>query len=273
MASHDKPLLHKTTLHSPASNTALDKNKFNASIDGKGYDISLERALKCPCINLATGQARLTCTNCGGSSWLFVNKIQTRAVIQGMNRETKYKQWTAQDAGKASITFRGDIIDVGFMDRVINLDLISNFSQTLYLQQLVEGTGAWVAQTIYFPEEITLAYIFKDDDSPLIALENAVDFSIVENKFTLLNTDVLGEILRPENPVVTIRYTHKPMFHIAEITRERVAARRINCSNSVKTLEQLPIHAIGIRAHQMFDRPGLDGSENIDNTSTLNSQY
>jgi len=269
--SHNKSIIHTTKRHtSGPSSPGLTQSKFNKTIDARGYDVTVERALRCPCVNRATGQARMTCNNCGSTGWIFVNKHQTRAVIQAMNRTTKYKNWTEHDIGKASITFQGDVIDIAFMDRVVNLDLLSNYSQSL---QLVNIGGNWVANTIYFPINIKLAYLFKNDDEALIPLTENADFEITENKFTLLNTGLLTDILNPEKPNISLRYSHHPMFHVFDITRERVASREKDCATGDKVLKQLPINAVCIRAHEMLDRPSLDGEAKNDNTSTANSQY
>lgn len=270
MASHDKSIIHTTSRQTSSSGVGFSKDKFNTSIESKGYDVTVERALRCPCVNRATGQALLTCTNCGGSSWLFVNKHQTRAVIQHMNRATKYKAWTQHDTGTVSVTFKGDVIDVSFMDRVVNLDLLSHYSQTIFLQDF---GGEWVGNTVYFPINIQLAYLFKNDAENLIALKDGVDFEITENKFKLLNTGLLATIANPLKPTVSLRYSHHPMFHVFEVIRERMATREKDCATGNKVLKQLPINAVCMRAHEMLDRPSLDGSENNDNTSVLNTQY
>ena len=59
---------------------------FAALIDSKGYTIIIEKAVRCPC-EREMGQALVSCQNCYGSGYIFINPLKTKAIASGINRD------------------------------------------------------------------------------------------------------------------------------------------------------------------------------------------
>ena len=99
---------HPVTAQTPPSNTlpkvGWDVNRFNGLIQNHGYDVYIEKALRCPCVDRATGQALSTCKNCLGRGWFFVDRRETRLVAQGMENLRRNEQYGEVNRGLARIT-------------------------------------------------------------------------------------------------------------------------------------------------------------------------
>lgn len=242
----------------------LDKDEFKTSIETHGAKISIERATKCPCSGENSGQPRIGCVNCGGFGWFFFNKRESRAVIQKVNRGNKYMSWNEMDYGKASITFRPDE-DLSFMDRIVNLTELSEYSQIVRLEEVV--TGTYRAQTTFPVESISSIFLYESETTKLRVL-NAEDITFSYNTIGIVDNPVL--IGCPLPYTLSIRYKHFPVFHIMEITREN-AITRFDSSKSSGTefnnKSKLPVHAIAVRANIIFDKKTIFDKELIDNTN------
>ena len=99
---------------------------FEELIQSQGYDAFIDRALRCPCIDKATGQALSTCRNCLGRGWFFIDRTETRLIAQRMDNRKKYENWGEVNRGTASITTKG-VDKLGFMDRIILTQLECRF--------------------------------------------------------------------------------------------------------------------------------------------------
>ena len=265
MSSHNKPVIFETDLSHRASSLNFTQEKFLQSIDKHGYDIHVERAMRCPCANVASGSPLLSCQNCGGSGWIFINKRETRAVMQYMNSETKFREWTEENSGRVSISFRPNE-DIAFMDRITDLNKEATYSQTINLQNVGSDSPEWVGTFIYYPLKIINAFLFVADVLPLRQINEQNHFFVEDNKIRITDNSIFAGLENPNDPVITVRFHHRPTYHILDITRERVASREKNCETGRNELKDLPIHSIAMRAHEMLDRPDVRGVGLIDNT-------
>ena len=62
---------------------------YDELIQSQGYDAYIDKALRCPCIDKATGQALSTCRNCLGRGWFFIDRIETRLIAQHMDSKKR----------------------------------------------------------------------------------------------------------------------------------------------------------------------------------------
>lgn len=232
--------------------------EFNSTVFDKGREVLVEKALRCPCTEVATGQGLPTCKNCGSTGWLFVNKKSTVFVIQSINRKTKFNNWTEEDRGTVNITARG-IDRLAFMDRVTLTDVVSIFSQNLRFKEV---GGKLFAYTVYYPLLVTDAYLYMADIQPLKPLELLTDYTIEENKIVLnskyknVNQDQLS---------ATIRYSHFPQYNIIDIPRETTVVKRKDCAE-VEVLNNLPMNALARKVHYVMDAPNFSGDSLFDNS-------
>lgn len=240
-----------------------DRKKFDDLISDKGYECFIERALKCPCNNTPTGQAMSDCMNCGGTGWFFIDKQKTAVVCQAMSHRTKYEVWTAANMGIVNISTRPQD-KLGFMDRVTLVDLESWFSQVLSLKLSATDPTKYFSFLIYVPIKVFEIYIFESSAKPLVYLE--VDNYTIDcgsNKI-LINKTYLDN-LGITKPVITIRYTHNPTYHIIDVNRDLIKQKSI--SNVDVQVVNFPLNCIGKRAHYILDAPNFNGDRAFDNTN------
>lgn len=240
-----------------------DVNRFETLIQTQGYDALIDRALRCPCCEKSTGQALSTCRNCGGRGWFFVDRTETRLLAQHMDSKKRYDEWSQVNRGTASITTRG-IDKLGFMDRIILTQLEEWFSETLHP---VLFDGQLIAYPIYEPLEISNAFLFASDSSPLIPLTPDY-YSVVGNKIVFSDTiinlvDVESMDIQDVNEIplhITIRYSHYPVYHVIDMNRElmRVREGKLCGEGYDDHLRQMPINVLARKAHYIFDNQKWD---------------
>ena len=240
-----------------------DVNRFETLIQTQGYDALIDRALRCPCCDKATGQAMSTCKNCGGRGWFFVDRTETRLLAQHMDSKKRYDEWSQVNRGTASITTRG-IDKLGFMDRIILTQLEEWFSETLHP---VLFDSQLIAYPIYEPLEITNMFLFASDTAPLVPL-SADMYSVVGNKI-VFSENVLDLVdlesldIKDVNEIplhITIRYSHYPVYHVIDMNRElmRVREGKLCGQGYDEYLRQMPINVLARKAHYIFDNQKWD---------------
>lgn len=266
----DKPVTFQTPLEVIDPRVGWRVQDFNELITSQGYDALIDRALRCPCVDKATGQALSTCKNCLGRGWFFVDRRETRVIAQHMDNKKRYQDWSETNRGTASITTRGTD-KMGFMDRIILTQLEAYYSEILnpiYFQGLI------IAYPVYEPLFITNIYLFSADDKELISIEEK-DFNIVGNRIEFsLGIQDLIEINdiniqdKSEIPIsISIRYAHYPVFHVIDANRELMRVRERNCTFSDEDLKDMPINVLARKAHYIFDAQKF-GEEGFENSIT-----
>lgn len=235
-----------------------DVNRFETLIQTQGYDALIDRALRCPCCDHASGQAMSTCRNCGGRGWFFVDRTSTRLIAQHMDSKKRYDEWSEVNRGTASITTRG-IDKLGFMDRIILTQLEEWFSETL---RPVLWDNEFVAYPIYEPLEISNIFLFASDTAPLIPLPENM-YTVQGNKIVfaaeIVNlVDIEALDIQDVNQIplqITIRYSHYPVYHVIDMNRElmRVREGKLCGQGYDEYLRQMPINVLARKAHYIFD--------------------
>lgn len=236
----------------------LKKSDFDNLIWDKGYNVIHEKSIKCPC-KTKDNDHLLTCENCQGTGWLFINPVDTKMVIQSINAETKYKNWSEEKLGTFAVTAM-EVNLVGFMDRITINDSISVQAETLYPKINVPTNEPFVF-TIYDISKIVDVFLFDTATTPLTRLIPEQDFDFFDNKIIFA-----PDTLPLENPVVSVRYEHKPQFHIIDLVKDVRNSYAINKSSGKDNSIVLPVHAIARRSHYVLDSPNYDGDNVIDNS-------
>lgn len=257
--SHNKPIIKETapSVGDYSFDKTFDEKDFNNSIHDHGYEVEIEKALRCPCANFNNGLSKPSCKNCGGSGWFFVEKKKTVALVSSMNRKTKYVNWTEEDKGTISISLR-NADRIAFADRMKILEVESIFSQSLKIRNI---GGKYFAFFFYNPLEIDLCYAFISEEKPLIFLEPEEDYLLDGNAFILLNKSI-----QKENMTVSVRYLHNPIYSIIDINRDVMKNRNKACDGKdFKAL--LPISCVGRKLHLVTDAPDIYGNGLLDNTN------
>ena len=262
----DKPVAYQTPAASINPRVGWRIDDFERLIQTQGYDAYIDRAMRCPCVDKATGQALSTCKNCLGRGWFFVDRTETRIIAQHMDSKKRYESWGEVNRGTASITTKG-IDKLGFMDRIILLQLEEFYSEILR-PEVYEGE--LLAYPVYEPLEISNIFLFVGDYTKLEPIPNEM-YVIDKNKIVFDQS--LLELLPVEdvnqktpNMSVSIRYSHYPVYHVIDINRELMKVRESKlCSFDDEQLRQMPINVLARKAHYIFDAQQF-GEESFENT-------
>ena len=262
----DKVTAYQTPPTSMSPNVGWDVNKFETLIQTQGYDAFIDRALRCPCVDKATGQALSTCKNCLGRGWFFVDRTETRLIAQHMDSNKRYENWSEVNRGTASITTKG-IDKLGFMDRIILTQLEGYYSEIL--NPVLFG-GELIVYPVYEPLFVTNIFLFVGDYSKLEPIPEEM-YKIDKNKIvfdqSLLAVLPVEDVNQKQpNMSVSIRYAHFPVFHVIDANRELMKVRESRfCTYDDEKLRQMPINVLARKAHYIFDAQKF-GEESFENT-------
>lgn len=242
-----------------------DVEKFNGLIYNHGYHAFIEHAMRCPCVDKATGQALSTCKNCLGRGWLFINKQETRVVSQSMNNLKRDTQTGEVNRGTARITVRA-VDRVGFMDRIMLTELEAYYTEIVRPQMF---DRKFIAYPVYEPIEITDIFLYVSDQKKLMPLTHN-RYKIVGNRIEF-DKDIIDWVevtdVNQTSPEVsvTIRYSYHPVYHIVDANRELMRVSPKGCRYDDEKLAQMPINVLARKAHYIFDAQRFD-AELYDNT-------
>lgn len=231
------------------------KNDFDVTIWQHGYDVIVEKALRCPCKSKGADNLA-SCKNCGGSGWFFINPKQTKAIMHSMNLQTNFREWSEVNVGTVNVSVR-DIDKLAFMDRITVLQGNSIHSQTVFTSFY---KGVLFAFLDYTPKDVEEVYLFVSGDDKLVLLQENVDYTIVDYKILI---DKKYHHLK--DVTLTIRYNHAPQFHVIDLPRD-VMVSTIRTTDNRKIKAQMPVNAVGRRAHYVINRQSFNGDLYFDNS-------
>lgn len=244
------------------------KGDFDAAIWTYGYDIQIEKAVRCPCEGV-DGNPQFDCNNCQGVGYFFINPIQTIGLMTGINKSTEQKDWSAEMIGTMSLSVRDDDTNiqekVAFYDRVTLLKKRAGeatphgfFSETLRIRESNEG-NKFVFLT-YTPFEIIDVFYYVSSNQPL---QRITEYNIKEDNKYVLELPNLPEI---QNGVISVRYKHYVEYHVIDLPHEIRFSTENGKGGRLETIT-LPTNAICRRAHLLnVERANYNGSGIIDNT-------
>lgn len=233
----------------------LNLEGFEAIVQTKGLDVTWEATILCPC--RTTDNSNLsTCQNCMGTGWVMVNKTQTKMILHSMNANTKYKEWSEEKLGTASVTAMNRD-KLSFMDRIIVNGAEGIQSQVIYTKLYSNQVYAY---TIYDIESILDLFVFVDATHKLTKLEEGIDYTYTRNKILFTSLTV--------GKSISIRYKHKIQYHIIDLPHDVRNSYEID-TNGRDSQTILPINAIAKRSHYILDSLNYLGDNILDNSYTI----
>jgi len=241
------------------SNIKLIQSDFDAAVFQRGYKVFHDKMIKCPCKVKQGGDNLSSCRNCGGTSWVLVNRFETRMVLQSMNLDTKYKEWSEERLGTVNITAL-ERDRLAHMDRIILIDGESVHNQVIYPQKFKNTLFAF---TFYDIKSVIDLFLFVSDTDSLVRLTETTDFTFEKNRVLLSST-----FKSIDNLTLSVRYIHSPQFHILDIPRELIQSD-IDGVNKETLLGDFPVNAIGRRSHYVLDSQNLTDDYLNDNSYTI----
>jgi len=232
---------------------------FEGLVYGQGYDAYIDKAMRCPCIDKATGSAQSTCKNCLGRGWFWIDRRLTRIVAQSMGNKRKNTDYGEINRGEAKITARA-IDRLEYMDKVILIELVAYYTEILrpeFFQM------EWLAYPVYEPLEVTNIYLFDTDILKLIPL-TPQQYTVEGNK--VIFSSELQELTKEKDVNVSIRYSYHPVYHVLDANRELMKVRELKCGYyNDELLREMPVNVIARKAHYLFDSQRFN-AEQFDNT-------
>ncbi len=255
----------------------FQKSAFDTLVWNNGYEVYHDKMIECPCKPQGAGGFKSDCKNCGGYGWVMIERINTKMVIQSMNMESKYKEWSLEKIGTAGITSLGNAL-LSHMDRIILIntpgpgncggeiiadEISGNYKQLIYPTIYPAVTGSYFSFLTYYAVEVQSVHRFISSNEVLELIDPAL-YNIDENKIIFnpsLNTPWEGT-----TPTLSIRYSYLPQYHIVDINREQMIARNDDEFKNT-TKERFPLHAIGVRSHLLpIDKFNYNKDNFVNNT-------
>lgn len=240
--------------------TSFVKNNFDSLLWNMGYDIIYYHAVECPCKR--EGSVNLVdCQNCLGLGWVFINPLQTKAIITSINKNTEYKYWSPEFKGTVAATLR-DIERLAYMDKLVLKDKTSILSE---IRPVRESGAQKFIFTSYPVDSISSIFLFSSSTTALIKLTTA-QYSISTSNPYVVKLD--AGIIYPAgfNDVVSIDYEHKIQYNVIDIPHDVRDSTKIN-TNGKNEIVKLPIQAICQKSHYITgESPKYDGTGIKDNS-------
>lgn len=268
MRPSQKTIINQVLPGTEVKQSSFRKEDIDGLVSNKGYRVIYETALLCPCKTKEIDH-RNTCQNCGSTGFLWVNPTRTRMLITGIVHDDKYKDagwvdWGFVDSGMAMITSFEEN-KLSFMDRITVENAHTHHNQIMF-PELNDNETNYFSFTKYTIESIHFIGLFVNDETPIKKLEESIDYTFHDN--VIEYTDAFTTYLTDNNisaPSVSIRFVHKPIFHIVDVVRESLTSTKNNVAQGQQELI-LPIKAVGKRAHLIKDTENYTGDRLLDNS-------
>lgn len=180
-------------------------------ISDEGYDITFEKSIKCPCREGLKNKTHVDCVNCKGSGWIYIDPVDTKAVI------------TSQ-AKKLSYGMQGEILNAG----AISVTPLSTIIMTEYDRLTLNDSMATVS-------EVPLVYYDADKDRtcakfnyPITEIEDIfrfVSYSLKLNKIKEEDYEIDGNVLifsegyNENGTTISARYKYRPVYLIYDVAK------------------------------------------------------
>jgi hypothetical protein len=148
-------------------------SRYEQAILNKGYNVWKERALRCPCSGKSNPQPLVSCLNCGGTGWFFINRTATKALVQSFGTKIKNEEWSQSNIDTVMISVRKDD-RLSYMDKFTVLDLEADFSQLVfpnkYRPDKTKNEEIMLCYTTYNILDVLYLYRYNGDNTKLVPL-------------------------------------------------------------------------------------------------------
>lgn len=251
-------------LDSGGVQATFQPTKFDALIHQQGGRVYHERALKCPCAAREAGNTPLTgCQNCGGFGYLFINKTETKMVLQHQNLKVSYEPGSERFLGDSAATAQSKD-RLCRMDRITEPDAESTHNQLLQFNYKNQA-GRWFCYTDYPPKKGLDAFLFQQANAKLVPLVEGVDYFLGDQLIYLSEDfDSMEEI------TVSLTYVHMPQYYVMELNRGTMTVNALNAATGKKEATKMPLSALVRKAEFVMDQKNYKGEAVFDNSTLTN---
>lgn len=240
------------------------KDDFHALIGSKGYDIIIEKAVRCPCSG-NSGSPLSNCQNCMGTGFVFINPLQTKAIASGINQSTQHKDWSIERAGTISLTVRDDDQEtLSFYDKITFANKYSSYSEILTIRRAeIENVVVNFVFSTYKIKSIIDAFLFVDSETKLTRLTpEQIQINPANPYVAVLNVTLPID----NNGSISLRYKHEIQYNVIDLPHELRGSTIVDNDGKRKNII-LPMNAIARRSHlTVAEKPNFDGTGWINNS-------
>lgn len=232
----------------------FQKKEFNAAIWKKGYDVTVEKAVRCPC-QTKGGSPLVDCLNCHGFGWIFVNPIQTKGIMSSINSTYKYKAWSIENMNRANISLM-DIDRLRYFDRITIENDVSEISENRAVRSSVDGQ--LFCFTSY--DVINILSIFKYRGSSQALQKLTSDDYTLEGSKVVFNAGLVSV-----DEMISFTYTFKAQYNVLDIPHNLRGSNILDNNGNLK-YQKLPMSAVIQKSHTVMDRVDFNNGGKIDNS-------
>ena len=237
----------------------LQKRNFDTLVHQKGYPVVIEKAISCPCATVAN-QPLPECRNCGGSGWFWINPVSTKAIIQSMNKDTKFKEWSKENVGTASITTFQEV-ELGYMDKIRLTEGLTSYSEIV--KPILYDDGTMRARLRYRPVSIEAMFRYDTSTTALTGLVIPTDVTLSGN-ILVIDSSLNGIT----NLTISIRYQHNPVFVVVDLPRSTIYSESLHHNTKAEDHFPFPVHAVARTLHYAVNETSIDTAYLFDNSFT-----
>jgi len=240
-------------------------DKFDILVEQKGLKLTHQYSVKCSCIREVNGSALPNCEICEGIGFTFNGSHILKGIIQAINFNPKFQQYSEVNLGTALLTTR--YTDrLGWYDKIIVDDGATMFSENIF--PIIRGTG--ITQKC----SGLLTYVPIDFLQPLgsnVTMKAFLYVNTTTQTELTYNTDytftgremILSNALRDaliasgkDKYYIGVRYKHKPEYIVMDIQKNIRNSLVLNVGGG-EELRHLPIHCTIKKTHYLLNGQGI----------------
>lgn len=196
--------------HYPRPGPEFNPSNFSALLADKGRFVRIETALVCPCKE-PTGGFNPACRHCLGSGWVFANPREAKILLTAQGKQEQLETWTLDLKGTIQFSAEHDL-KLGRMDK---LTLLDSYTWTSEVVEVKYVDGIYKANVQYLVEDLECFLLFTGLTSAFAELTSAVTVT-----GSVLSLTTLPGWTADEPVTATVRYLHRPVYHILDFRRE-----------------------------------------------------
>lgn len=216
--------------------------EFERVLQQHGKRMAWRKAMICPCLNPKTGQAKVDCENCDTSGFIYVDKINVRALMLRFEKTTRiYEKFGLWVSGEAEVTIEQQY-RLGYRDSLELTDDMMNFNEIIKKGDrhgrrsvLPEGTDT----ARYRIQSLTKVLTIDDSDN-IVVVEPGFHLNI--NEHGQIEWTAAGDKIVADDAFISIHYDFHPVYIVIShphVIRSDVRGTKV----SKETVTALPLQA------------------------------
>lgn len=214
--------------------------EFIRTILQHGKRVRWRKAMICPCLTDSTGQADLSCTDCDGSGFVYVDPLDIQALMLAFEKGTRlYEKFGLWASGEVAVTTQA-AYRLGYRDSLEMYDDVMNFNELIKKGDRATGKRrllpVGVEAARYRIVSVIKAVIRSGDG--LAVLENGYHFRV--NDAGLFEWLPAGAKFVKDGEYVSLHYDFHPVWIVTShphALRSDIIRQEFNA----ETLAPLPL--------------------------------